>query len=63
MAIFRSLPAELLGLSVIVLAALTKLILPEISDFWLAFATAITLFVIMQVRTRLVLDEAAEEKS
>ena len=62
MTILRNLPAELLGLSVLVSASLTGLCFPELSEFWLALATAITLFVIMQIRTHLVLDVAAEEK-
>jgi len=52
----------MLGLSVLVSAALTRLVLPEISDFWLALATAITLFVIMQIRTHLVWEAVAKEK-
>ena len=62
MTIFKNLPAEILGLFVLVSAALTGIILPEVSDFWLALATAITLFVIMQIRTHLVLDVPAKEK-
>ncbi len=48
MTILRNVPAELLGLSVLVSASLTGLFFPELSEFWLALATAITLFVIMQ---------------
>lgn len=62
MTILRNVPAELLGLSVLVSASLTGLFFPELSEFWLALATAITLFVIMQVRTHLVLDVQAKEK-
>jgi len=62
MMILRNLPAELLGLSVLVSAAVTGLFFPELSDFWLALATAIALFVIMQIRTHLVLEASAEEK-
>ena len=62
MTILRNLPAELLGLSVLVSASLTGLFFPELSEFCLALATAITLFVIMQIRTHLVLDVAAKEK-
>ena len=62
MTILRNLPAELLGLSVLVSAFLTGLFFPELSEFWLALATAITLFVIMQIRTHLVLDVPAKEK-
>ncbi len=62
MTLLKYLPAELLGLLVLVSAMLTRLFILEVSDFWLALATAITLFVIMQIRTHLVLDVAAKEK-
>ncbi len=62
MTMLKYLPAELLGLSVLVSAAMIRLFFPEVSEFWLALATAITLFVMMQVRTHLVLDVAAKEK-
>lgn len=62
MTLLKYLPAELLGLFVLVSAMLTRLFILEVSDFWLALATAITLFVIMQIRTHLVLDVAAKEK-
>jgi len=62
MTIFKTLPAEILGLSVLVAAALTRIILPEIAEFWLALATAITLFLIMHIRTRLILEAEAKEK-
>ena len=62
MMVLRNLPAEMLGLLVLVSAAIIGISLPEISDFWLALATAITLFLIMQIRTHLVLDTAAKEK-
>ena len=62
MPILKYLPAEMLGLSVLVSAGLTRIFFPEISDFWLALATAITLFVIMQIRTHLVLEAVAKEK-
>ncbi len=62
MTMLKYLPAELLGLSVLVSAATTRIFFPEVSDFWLSLATAITLFVIMQIRTLLVLDVEAKEK-
>ena len=62
MTILRNLPAELLGLSVLVSASLAGLFFPELSEFWLALATAIALFAIMHIRTHLVLDVAAKEK-
>jgi hypothetical protein len=62
MTMFRTVPAEMLGLFVLVSGALTGILFPEISDFWLALATAIALFVIMHVRTHLVLDVPAKEK-
>ena len=62
MTILRNLPPELLGLSVLCSASLAGLFFPELSEFWLALATAITLFVIMHIRTHLVLDVEAKEK-
>ena len=62
MTILKILPAEMLGLFVLVSAALTGVFFPELSEFWLALATAITLFVIMHIRTHLVLDAEAKEK-
>ena len=62
MTILRNLPAEMLGLSVLVSTVLTGVFFPEVSEFWLALATAITLFVIMHIKTHLVLDVAAKEK-
>jgi len=62
MTIFRNLPDEMLGLFVLVSAVLIGIFLPEVSEFWMALATAITLFVIMHIKTHLVLDAAAKEK-
>ena len=62
MTIFRNLPAELLGLFVLFSAVLVGIFFPEVSEFWMALATAITLFVIMHIKTKLVLDVAAKEK-
>ncbi len=62
MTILKTLPAELLGLVVLVTAAMTRLFFPEVSDFWLALAAAITLFAIMQIRAHVVFDNAAKEK-
>ena len=62
MTILKTIPAELLGLFVLVSAGLMGICFPEVSEFWLALATAITLFVIMQIRTHLELEAAAKEK-
>ncbi len=62
MTMLKYLPAELLGLFVLVSAMLTRIFFPEVLDFWLALATSITLFVIMHIRTHLVLDVEAKEK-
>ncbi len=62
MTILKILPPEILGLAVLVSAVVTRIFFFEVSDFWLAVASAITLFAIMQVRTHLVLDNAAKEK-
>jgi hypothetical protein len=62
MTILKNLPAEILGLFVLVSAASTRIIFPQISEFWLALATAITLFVIMNIRSHLV-QAASKEKA
>ncbi len=62
MSLLKYLPAEILGLSVLVSAALTRIIFQDVSDFWFALVTALALFAIMQVRTHLVLDVQAKEK-
>ena len=62
MTILRNIPAEMLGLSVLVSAVMAGIFFPDVSEFWLALATAITLFVIMHIRSHLVLDVAAKEK-
>ncbi len=60
--IIKILPAELMGLIVLISAIVTEKIFPEISDFWLALATAITLFLIMHVRTHMEVNAAGKEK-
>ena len=62
MILLRNVPAEILGLAVLVTLASMKISFPEVSDFWFALATAITLFLIMQIRTHFVLETDAKEK-
>jgi hypothetical protein len=52
MSALNSLPDEMLGFFILVSGALAKLLRPEIGDFWLALATALTLFLVMHVRSR-----------
>ena len=59
---FRSLPAEMVGSFVLVAAIVTRLFLPAVSEFWLALVTAITLFLMMHIRTQLLLNATAKEK-
>ncbi len=58
----RSLSAEILGSFALVAAIVTRIFLPAVSEFWLALGTAITLFLIMHIRTRLLLNATAKEK-
>jgi len=60
--VLKTLPAEIVGLFILVSAFSTKLFLTEVSDFWLSLVTAIVLFVIMHVRTHLVVETTAKEK-
>ena len=62
MKVFKILPAEIMGLFVVVSAVLIRIIFPEVSEFWLALATAITLFVLMQIRSLVVVDAPSKEK-
>lgn len=61
--IFNSLSAEMVGLIFILVSAAAAMTFPEVADFWLALATAITLFVIMYVRSHPGVKTAAEEKT
>jgi hypothetical protein len=53
MTVLKTLPSEMLGFAVLVSGTLAKLSVPDIEDFWLALATAIALFLIMHMRSRL----------
>ena len=53
MTVLKTLPNEMAGFLVLVSGILTKLSAPDIEDFWFALATAIALFLIMHMRSRL----------
>ena len=59
---FRSLPAEMLGLFILVFAIVTKISFSEIQDFWLALVTGAALFLAMHVRSYLSLKMTAKDK-
>jgi len=59
---FRSLPAEILGLVILVFALATKIYFSEIQDFWLALGTGAALFLAMHVRSYLSLKMTAKDK-
>jgi hypothetical protein len=50
MKLFRTLSSEIIGLIFLLISAAATMSFPGIADFWLALATAITLFFIMYVR-------------
>ena len=62
MTILKTLPAELSGLIILVSTIATGLFFPEVSDFWLALAAAITLFLMMHVKTHMDVNTEANEK-
>jgi hypothetical protein len=62
MELIKTLPNEILGLLILVTAAGAGFYFTEITEFWLAVATALSLFLIMHIRTHKVLDSRAEEK-
>lgn len=62
MTVLRTLPNEMLGFLILVSGILTKQSVPDIEEFWLALATAITLFLIMHMRSRLSFAANAQAK-
>ncbi len=62
MQLIKTLPNEILGLLILVTAAGAGLYFTEIEEFWLALVTALSLFVIMHVRTHKDLESEAQEK-
>ncbi len=52
MTALKSLPDEMLSFFVLVSGVLTKILCPEIGEFWIALATALILFLILHVRLR-----------
>jgi len=63
MNILQNLPDELLGLIILTSALVARLIFPEFGDFWWALVTAVSLFLIMQLRSRSSLKPAPKENS
>jgi len=63
MKIHQALSSEVIGLVFVLISAAFTILLPGVADFWLALATAITLFLVMFVRSYLRLDAAVEQKS
>ena len=55
------LPEEMLGFFILVSGVAGKLVCPEIEDFWFALVTAMALFLIMHVRSRLTLTAEPKE--
>jgi hypothetical protein len=50
MQLFKTISAEFIGLLFLIVSAAAALLIPEVSDFWLALATAISLFLFMYLR-------------
>ncbi len=50
MKVFGTFSSEIVGLFFLLISATATVAFPGIADFWLALATAITLFLIMYVR-------------
>jgi hypothetical protein len=62
MTALNSLPDEMLGFFILLVSGvLAKLLCPEIGEFWLALVTAIALFLIMHVRSRLIFPATPKE--
>jgi hypothetical protein len=47
MNVFKMLSAEIIGLIFLIISAAATLTVPDVADFWIALATAITLFLLM----------------
>jgi hypothetical protein len=50
MQVLKTISVEFIGLVFLVVSAAITTTLPDIADFWLALATAITLFLLMYLR-------------
>ncbi len=59
---FKTLPTEMLCFFVLVSAIVIRISFPEVAEFWLALVTAITLFLILHLRSHLDLKTEAEEE-
>ena len=55
MTTYMVIPTEIIGLFILISAIAVRLHFPGLADFWLALATAIALFLIMHIRSYLVL--------
>ena len=63
MKILQTLPDELFGFFIPTSAVVARLVFPEFGDFWLALVTAVSLFLIMHIRSQPSLKAAPKEKS
>jgi hypothetical protein len=50
MNVFKMVSAEIIGLALLIASASATLMVPGIGEFWLAVATAVTLFLLMYLR-------------
>ncbi|MFZ1107561.1 MAG: hypothetical protein WAN43_04335 [Rhodomicrobium sp.] len=50
MQVFKTISVEIIGLAVLILSTAATLTVPDVGEFWLALATAITLFLLMYIR-------------
>ncbi len=62
MEFIKNLPGEILGLFILITAEISGKYFLEVSDFWLALATAFFLFLLMHIRTHMGLSKTAKEK-
>ncbi len=53
MKIFTTLTTEMMGSIIFVLVLATRMLFPETEEFWLALATAISLFLSIHIRSYL----------
>jgi hypothetical protein len=51
MTVLKTLSDEMLGFFILVSGIVMKMSFPDVADFWLALVTAITLFLIMHIRS------------
>jgi hypothetical protein len=46
----KTISVEIIGLVILIVSTAATLTVPDVGDFWLALATAITLFLLMYLR-------------